>query len=173
MSKQSDLVTVARDAGASGYVNAAGDTMTGALDATNLTRDGSQVYSRDNILGTVSQSAGVPTGAIIERGSNANGEFVKYADGTMICTRNYFANPNLTFTLANGIWTFYPFTFSFPVSFVGQPSCSVGQIILATGFGWATPRDVTTSAVNFTLFDERDRSNQNVTLRYTVVGRWF
>jgi hypothetical protein len=24
---------------------------------------------------------------VIERGSNANGEFVKYADGTMICTR--------------------------------------------------------------------------------------
>jgi hypothetical protein len=40
-----------------------------------------------NIVGTVSQSSGVPTGAIIERGSNANGEFVKYADGTLICYR--------------------------------------------------------------------------------------
>jgi len=57
----------------------------GTSNATNLTRGGSQVYSRDNILGTVSESGGVPTGAIIERGSNANGEFVKYADGTMIC----------------------------------------------------------------------------------------
>ena len=37
------------------------------------------------ILGTVSQSGGVPTGAVIERGSNANGEYVKFADGTMIC----------------------------------------------------------------------------------------
>jgi hypothetical protein len=46
---------------------------------------GNEVYKKQNILGTVSQSAGVPTGAIIERGSNANGEFVKYADGTMIC----------------------------------------------------------------------------------------
>jgi hypothetical protein len=36
------------------------------------------------IVGTVSQSGGVPTGAIIERGSNANGEFVKYADGTVM-----------------------------------------------------------------------------------------
>jgi hypothetical protein len=132
-----------------------------------------EIYGQGNILGTVSQSAGVPTGAIIERGSNANGEFVKYADGTMICTRNYADNPNVTFTLANGIWTFYPFTFSFPVSFVGEPSCSVGRIFLSTGFGWATPRDVSTSAVSFTLFDERDRSNTTVTLRYTVVGRWF
>jgi hypothetical protein len=41
-------------------------------------------YQKSNILGTVSQSSGVPTGAIIERGSNANGEFVKFADGTLI-----------------------------------------------------------------------------------------
>ena len=36
----------------------------------------------DNILGTVSQSDGVPTGAIIESGSNSNGEWLKLADGT-------------------------------------------------------------------------------------------
>lgn len=41
------------------------------------------LYSRDSILGTVSQSGGIPTGAIIERGSNANGRFTKYADGTV------------------------------------------------------------------------------------------
>ena len=43
------------------------------------------MYHSANILGTVSQSGGVPTGAIIERGSNANGQYVKYADGTLIC----------------------------------------------------------------------------------------
>lgn len=36
-------------------------------------------------VGTASQSSGVPTGAIIERGSNGNGEYVRYADGTQIC----------------------------------------------------------------------------------------
>jgi len=44
-------------------------------------------YSPKNILGTVSQSAGTPTGAVIERGSNANGEYIRFADGTQICTR--------------------------------------------------------------------------------------
>jgi hypothetical protein len=43
-------------------------------------------YGKNNVLGTVSQSAGVPTGAVIERGSNANGEYVRFADGTQICT---------------------------------------------------------------------------------------
>lgn len=43
-------------------------------------------YRRDNVLGVVSASGEVPTGAIIERGSSANGEYTKYADGTLICT---------------------------------------------------------------------------------------
>ncbi|RCI62876.1 phage tail protein, partial [Pseudomonas aeruginosa] len=30
------------------------------------------LYSRDSILGAVSQASGIPSGAIIERGSNAN-----------------------------------------------------------------------------------------------------
>jgi hypothetical protein len=37
------------------------------------------------VVGTVLQSGGVATGAIIERGSNANGQYTKFADGTMIC----------------------------------------------------------------------------------------
>jgi hypothetical protein len=41
-------------------------------------------YSRANILGAVSQSDGVPTGAVIQSGSNANGSFVRYANGFQI-----------------------------------------------------------------------------------------
>lgn len=52
-------------------------------------------YRRGNILGVVAQSGGIPTGAIIESGSNANGRYTKYADGTMICT-NYIDNPGLS-----------------------------------------------------------------------------
>jgi len=42
-------------------------------------------YNTGNAVGTVSQSGGAPTGAIIERGSNANGEYTRYADGTQDC----------------------------------------------------------------------------------------
>jgi hypothetical protein len=48
--------------------------------------DWHMVYDTGCILGTVSESSGVPTGAIIEQGSNANGEYVRFADGTQICT---------------------------------------------------------------------------------------
>lgn len=42
-------------------------------------------YDQTNAVGTVSQSGGTPTGAIIEKGSNAQGSYVRYADGTQIC----------------------------------------------------------------------------------------
>ena len=43
------------------------------------------VFNKSNILGTVSQVGGVPTGAVIESGTNANGTYVKFADGTFLC----------------------------------------------------------------------------------------
>ena len=43
------------------------------------------LYSRDSILGTVSQASGVPSGAIFEKGGSANNTYIKFADGTLIC----------------------------------------------------------------------------------------
>nr|WP_319484517.1 DUF2793 domain-containing protein [uncultured Cohaesibacter sp.] len=59
-----------------------------------------QIYSQGNILGTTAQSSGVPTGAIIERGSNANGDYVRFADGTQICT-----NANAAITTAPAVFS--------------------------------------------------------------------
>ena len=47
------------------------------------------LYTQSTILGTVSQSAGMPTGALIEYGSNANGEYIRWADGTQVCIKLY------------------------------------------------------------------------------------
>ena len=53
---------------------------------TNVWQPWVMMYNQGNIVGQVSQSAGIPTGAIIQRGSNANGEFTRFADGTLICS---------------------------------------------------------------------------------------
>lgn len=66
----------------------------------------SAAYQKSNILGTVSQAGGVPTGAIMERGSNANGNYVKYADGTLICFVNIPPTNAATMT-ATGTFTSY------------------------------------------------------------------
>lgn len=119
------------------------------------------LYSRDNILGTVSQSGGVPTGAIIQRGSNANGEFVKYADGTLICYNNNLATPSQGFT-----WTF-------PAAFVegGEPAV-VGIVLTAlnrvtTNFG-STP-----TGVEIYVHVSDTGSASNLPTRQIAIGRWF
>lgn len=56
-------------------------------------------YGPGNLLGSVSESGGIPTGAVIERGSNANGDYVRFADGTQICTATLSA---VTCTTAQG-----------------------------------------------------------------------
>lgn len=48
---------------------------------TNWVKD----YLATDVVGTVAQSSGVPTGGLFEYGSNANGKYIRFADGTQIC----------------------------------------------------------------------------------------
>ena len=48
---------------------------------------GADVTTRPPCSAPSRRSAGMPTGAAIERGTGANGEYVRFADGTQICTR--------------------------------------------------------------------------------------
>ena len=66
------------------------DYVTGLLGATGNKPEALAAlgaYGKTNIIGTVSQSGGVPTGAIIETGTNASGRYTKYACGRMVCER--------------------------------------------------------------------------------------
>ena len=79
-----------------------------------ITQGGTLIFGRRSILGTVSQSGGVPTGAVIQRGSNSNGEFVRFADGTQICTINGITYQRTSDTVFEYIWTF-------PAAFDSRP----------------------------------------------------
>ena len=56
------------------------------------------------ILGTVSQSGGAPTGALMEYGSTANGEFWKFAGGLMICSAQKSVVTTITSALGGLYW---------------------------------------------------------------------
>ncbi|WBQ13502.1 DUF2793 domain-containing protein [Hyphomonadaceae bacterium BL14] len=53
---------------------------TGALSA-----QGQGVIHRGNLVGTAAFDGSAPAGAVIEHGSNANGQYTRFADGTQIC----------------------------------------------------------------------------------------
>jgi len=154
------------------------------IDSSNLQSD---VYKQANILGTVSQSGGVPTGAIIERDSNANGEYVKYADGTMICSVRGLTLPRTAFgNIMETPWFF-------PVSFTNSTNLSTVMSIRNNGAnfvgftGWSDAQvreRMTSSFANTTLFTTSVRIGQNfdrsvpsgATLTgvcATAIGRWY
>ena len=133
-----------------------------------------EVFTQNNILGTVSQSAGVPTGAIIQRGSNSNGEFVRFADGTQICWG--LAEADLTSTSNQ--------TYTFPASFSSNGPIACAASIQVDGLfsGTSNNNAVATAAIGtgHTSFGSWIfRVNQPGTLsstnrlRLSAIGRWF
>ena len=90
---------------------------------------GADVYGKTNAVGTVSQSGGVPTGALAEYGSNANGEYWKYVGGMMVCVSKVQLTTNTLstnmFGSASGNSYIASGAFNFPASFISSPSLSV------------------------------------------------
>jgi hypothetical protein len=127
-------------------------------------------FNNLNTVGTVSQSSGVPTGAIIERGSNANGEFVKFADGTMICT---LVSPTLTASTAVGnVFTSAANTRTLPATFSAVPKVAFSASRVAGTIGhWAGSGSPTTTTVDVRLLTAVTGATGTVDV--IAVGSWF
>ena len=134
--------------------------------------DPAEVFKQSNILGTVSESGGVPTGAIIEIGSNSNGEFVKFADGTMIVTLFHQESYEGESLLGVKSLTFPSAFASTPSLTVGADMSSIGSFVDRTGF---CPYDsLTNSGCRVFLFFLNLSSNHiSLRARLTAIGRWY
>ena len=145
----------------------------GTVNATTLQQGGSQAYVRSNILGTVSQSGGVPTGAIIERDSNANGEYVKYADGTMICWL-YKVVTDQAINNAYGSIFQATRTWNYPVAFPDTPSVSCGLGKWGTGASWSGVSSIDNENALLRFWDISSRaSGTGMGIAAIAIGRWF
>ena len=127
-------------------------------------------YHTGNILGTVSQSGGVPAGAIIERGSNANGEFVKFADGTMICTMSDTREIDTNADAVLGGGRFLSLELSFPADFAAAPTMSAQSSDSAT---WVNPRLETTTTCRYVVYSNIGSDRGSITIKVTAIGRWY
>jgi hypothetical protein len=146
---------------------------TWSANAGNLTVGGSQVFYRGNILAAVSQTSGVPTGGIIERGvgsPSSRGEYVRYADGTLICTVSTAGTQDTTQATGSMFRSSVTTTWTFPAAFSTAPIVSGAAVtsvrLLAIG-------TVTTTDVVFRHYNAVTSSDATIDTRLMAVGRWF
>lgn len=133
----------------------------------NAFSDNIGAYRKGTIVGTVSQSGGIPTGNIIERGTG----FIRYADGTQICygvvdagsrtIDNPFAGG---FRSTGVVWTY-------PKAFGANPIVHITATNLsALGAAIAT---VTTTSTTFVLTSATSQSGASRTVALIAIGSWF
>ena len=131
-------------------------------------------FAKDNVLGTVSQSGGVPTGAVIESGSNANGNYIRFADGTQIvwggagdgvmtadnAVGSGYQGASLSSRTFPAAFSVAPFVSTFPLFFDSSP-----------GRAWITVGSRTTTTVS--LIAHAFTTGSQVFGTYIAIGRWF
>lgn len=132
-----------------------------------------EIFHQGSIVGTVSQAAGVPTGRVMERGSNANGEYVRFADGTQICTLRQ------TISLAIGTAFLGGFrsaaqTWAFPAAFVGGawPAVTVTPES-ASAFSGILTGSPTSASAAWAVTSVTSQTAANRIVAMTATGRWF
>lgn len=133
------------------------------------------VVATSNVVGTVSQSSGVPTGAIIERGTFTGGEYVKYADGTMMqWGRLSISNKAVTSAAGVLFQSAAIDNVTYGPAFVGNPSPSA---LFLYSSGGARPWPVLTSSTatyaSFVLQCGSSVSAIAGDYVWQVIGRWF
>lgn len=133
-------------------------------------------YHTGSILGTVSQASGVPTGAIIETGTNSNGTYVKYADGTMLC-RGKIIMPAQALNSSSSVLATLPAAFidqAFDVTHSGiavNGSGAQADIGNINANGIYMTKSVST--ITFLSYSYRLAVNNPVQFSYIAMGRWF
>ncbi|WP_414438980.1 hypothetical protein [Citrobacter freundii] len=151
---------------------------TGTTAGTVAAGDDSRItgaIQRNAMVGAVSQTGGAPTGAIIERGSNSNGEYTKFADGTLICwfTRTV---ESITSSPSGGTTNLYfssEVGLTFPATFVGTTPTVTPSASLSSGgtSSWPSVRSRSLTGTSLALIS--NAQNSAAYLGYTAIGRWF
>ena len=123
----------------------------------------SRLYAQNNTNGTVSQVTGTPTGALFERGSNANGHYVRFADGTQIC------RGRVTTSTSAGVAA------TFPAAFIDTAATHVATgVNTSAGVGILTTyTGITSTSVTMSAFFSSSNTRVATAAEYIATGRWF
>lgn len=136
---------------------------------------GTNTAVMQDIVGTVAQSGGTPTGAIVETGTNANGTYTRYADGTQICSMVVDITSTAITTASGNV--FVPsaqIAVIWPAAFTAAPSVtgSVQRgVVLASGIHGYSVFATTAGIVPWSSVSLGSSVSKNLHIQAT--GRWF
>jgi hypothetical protein len=134
--------------------------------------DWSHIYDNNTVVGTVSQSGGLPTGAVIERGSTADGDYLRFADGTQICWQTETLSVTTAATGAIFTDTKLP-DWTFPMAFSAPPAVTVSAEDADAGI-WGGPGGAATALLTpRQILSATALSGRSVSVVSQATGRWF
>lgn len=105
---------------------------------------------------------------IVSSGSNANGNWTKFADGTMICTHALLGPISMGLYIT-GLYQGVV-TWTFPSQFVGSPSVS-GTGVDQSSVGWVSGSSITHTSAGIVYYSKSSAVSGSL-LPVTAIGRW-
>lgn len=133
-----------------------------------------------DIIGTVSETSGTPTGSIFEEGSNANGYYIRYASGKQECWHWVTTGAGNT---ANGaLWISPAVDWTFPKTFISVPAVTAYVDFVSVSSAGCNPvgvsrtstSDLTTASVqNNRVWYQASSATIVVRVAFKAEGRWF
>lgn len=131
------------------------------------------VFDGDVAMGNINTTGvKINNTPIIDSGSNENGNYIKYADGTMIC----WDRIRVTDQAIDGVYgSLYVGTrvITFPVAFVSQPVGFCSEFQWGTSASWGNVRGINTTTITVKGNDAFPRATgTNVQIGWMAIGKW-
>lgn len=139
----------------------------------NTTNNSNAIGNLSNLNTTNKNNLVSAINSIVESGSNANGNWIKYADGTMICTKTISAITPITSPWGALYESGDVILGQFPQAFISNPRVSVTNNSSAGALIEAVMDVTTTSAGKCWLCRGTSRDSQlPYVLDIIAIGRW-
>lgn len=130
-----------------------------------------------DILGAVSQSGGVPTGALFQHISNANGEAYLYADGRLECFGVKTYQDSQSISIGASLYRGGHLTVDFPVDFVGDHPVITATLENDTTTFNCWVGDTRNTGANKTTIELYKTTSATEAAQFPInwkaVGRWY
>ena len=112
---------------------------------------------------------------IVESGSNENGNWIKYNDGTMICTKKHSGTANVNVALGSIFYNgYYAMAGDLPQDFIEAPYYYATNVESEWEIWGLQTKPVTTSkwATRVDLMSATSQRDKPITITMIAIGKW-